>query len=270
MGLNLLQEFVAISDRFSGENNEDSAAALISLGRAKQFSADIAGAEAVYRQSIAIFRSLPPHYENRLATTLLNLLLQKGSYDEAISISLEADGIFQMLSPGQANLFTYYGKSYLTRAYLYKGDYEKTAKEARTAIDFGRMLGLAETPDFLSALNSLGLSLTRMGKAREGEPYLRESLEQGRKTLPKADVKILLTVLLTEGALGECLTAQNRFAEAEPLIIDSCENLKATQGEKNPDMIAAARRAAELYEKWNKPQLANQYRALLTASVTTH
>jgi hypothetical protein len=55
----LLQESVSISDRISGENNEDSAAALISLGRAKQFSADIAGAEAVYRQSIAIFRSLP-------------------------------------------------------------------------------------------------------------------------------------------------------------------------------------------------------------------
>lgn len=258
----LLQESVAISDRISGDNNEDSATALISLGRAKQFSADIAGAEAVYRQSIAIFRSLPPHYENRLATTLLNLgnlLLQKGSYDEAISTSLEADGIFQKLSPGQANLFTYYGKTYLTRAYMHKGDYEKTAEEARKAIEFGRKVGLVETPDFLSTLDSLGLSLTRMGKAREGEPYLRESLEQGRKILPKADVK----VLLTESALGECLTAQNRFVEAEPLIIGSCENLKATQGEKNGNTVLALKRAVELYEKWNKPQLATQYRALL-------
>lgn len=183
---------------------------------------------------------------------------------------MEADGIFQKLSPGQANLFTYYGKSYLTRAYLYKGDYEKTAIDAGKAIDFGRKLGLAETPDFLSALNSLGLSLTRLGKAKEGEPYLRESLEQGRKHLPKADAKIWLTVLVSEGAMGECLTAQNRFAEAESLIIDSCENLKSTQGEKNPDTIIAARRAAELYEKWNKPQLANQYRASPAGSAPAH
>jgi tetratricopeptide (TPR) repeat protein len=263
----LLQESVAMYERISGENNEDTAYALVSLGRAKQFSGDIAGAETVYRQSIAIFRGLPQRYESRLAGTLLNLgnlLVQKRSYDEGIDALLEGNGIFQKVGSGQTNLFTYYGKSYLSQAYMYKGDYEKTAQEARDTIDVGRKLGLAETADFLYTLNYLGLSLTRIGKAKEGEPYLRESLEQGSRNAAKADV------LITESVLGECLTAQNRFAEAEPLIVGSYERLKATLGEKNGNTILGLKRAVELYEKWRKHDLAAKYRVLLPAAPTAH
>lgn len=105
-------------------------------------------------------------------------------------------------------------------------------------------------------------------KACAGDKTLRAEVESLIDSYEQAQGFIDAPV--TDDAMRLISNARSRAAAAEPLIIGSGENLKATQGEKNPDTIAAARRAAELYEKWNKPQLANQYRALLAASAPTH
>lgn len=49
------------------------------------------------------------------------------------------------------------------------------------------------------------------------------------------------------------LTTQKRYDEAEPLLVESCESLKNSQGEQNPRTVTARNRLAALYEKWNKP-----------------
>ena len=55
---------------------------------------------------------------------------------------------------------------------------------------------------------------------------------------------------LTRGALGECLTAQKRFGEAEPLLLQSYRSLNESQGPGNPRTRLALQRLAALYEKW--------------------
>lgn len=45
-------------------------------------------------------------------------------------------------------------------------------------------------------------------------------------------------------------------------MVNGYENLKATQGEKDRSTIQAAKRAVELYEKWQQPDRANKYRVL--------
>jgi hypothetical protein len=73
--------------------------------------------------------------------------------------------------------------------------------------------------------------------------------------------------------LGECLIAQDKFLEAEPLIVRNYESLKKSEGaypytagsgKVDPYekwRTLAAKRAVELYEKWQKPDLAAKYRA---------
>jgi len=61
---------------------------------------------------------------------------------------------------------------------------------------------------------------------------------------------------LTQGALGEVLVTQGRFAEAEPLLLESAESLKRSQATDNPRVLAANRRLTELYAAWQKPPLA--------------
>lgn len=68
---------------------------------------------------------------------------------------------------------------------------------------------------------------------------------------------------LTKAALGECLTTQKRFEEAEPLLIESYNDLKASQGEQNPRTVEALRFLVGLYDLWKRPDRAAPYRALL-------
>ena len=85
---------------------------------------------------------------------------------------------------------------------------------------------------------------------------MREALAIRKKVLPPGDVMVPHTV----SALGECLTAQKRYAEAEPLLTDSYNELKSKLGEQNKRTVEARQRLVKLYELWEKPDLAARYR----------
>jgi hypothetical protein len=98
--------------------------------------------------------------------------------------------------------------------------------------------------------------LTRDGKTEEGEPYLREALAIRKKSLPSDSFMIPST----ESALGECLTAQKRYTEAEPLLTDGYNALKSKLNDQDRRVIEARQRLLKLYELWGKPDLAARYR----------
>ena len=75
-----------------------------------------------------------------------------------------------------------------------------------------------------------------------------------------------MLISLPQGVLGECLTAQKRYAEAEPLLLESYNDLKASQGEQKPKTVEAIQRLASLYEAWGKPAQAALYRVMLPDS----
>jgi hypothetical protein len=62
------------------------------------------------------------------------------------------------------------------------------------------------------------------------------------------------------------LTIEQRYNEAEPLLVGSYESLKHSQGPSNPRTRLALQRLANLYEAWNKPEQAAPYRALISDS----
>jgi tetratricopeptide (TPR) repeat protein len=253
----LLQESVSIYNKISGENNEDYAYALVSLARAQQFSGDLDSAEATYRKSIAIFRTLPQRYELRMVTALMGLgrlLYLKGKHGEGINAMLEADSITQ--KQGQS-LAVYMSKSYLCVTYFTEGDYAKAVEEGAKALAIGPKIGVSNSPDFANLLTHFGLSLTRTGRAKEAEPLLRQALDWHRENTPRS----VANNSLVEGALGECLTAQARYSEAEPLLLESYENLKNLTGADNTGTKLALRRLVTLYENWKKPDKATEYRS---------
>jgi hypothetical protein len=61
-------------------------------------------------------------------------------------------------------------------------------------------------------------------------------------------------------ALGECLTVEKRYGEAEPLLLDSYNELKSKLGDQNKRTIEARQRLAKLYTDWEKPGQAAQFR----------
>ena len=70
-----------------------------------------------------------------------------------------------------------------------------------------------------------------------------------------------LTAALSKGALGELLTTQKRFAEAEVLLLESYESLKSSQSADSPRIRTAAGRLFTLYTDWGKPGDANNFRS---------
>ena len=103
--------------------------------------------------------------------------------------------------------------------------------------------------------------LNKTGKAQEGEDILREAVKLRTDSLPKEH----FWVALANDALGECLTTQGRYDEAEPLLLQSYESLKSSQGANNPRTRLALQRLVVLYEDWGRFATANIYRNKLVA-----
>jgi serine/threonine-protein kinase len=90
---------------------------------------------------------------------------------------------------------------------------------------------------------------------------LREAAKIRTDSLPKEHY----WVAQANSALGECLTIEKRYQEAEPLLRDNYDSLKNSQGVSNPRTRISLQRLVNLYEAWNKPDQAAPYRALLPA-----
>jgi hypothetical protein len=63
-----------------------------------------------------------------------------------------------------------------------------------------------------------------------------------------------------QGALGENLTEQKRYPEAEPFLVESHHILNARFSQRDPRTKEALRRLITLYEDWGKPDAASEYR----------
>ncbi|MEP6686482.1 MAG: tetratricopeptide repeat protein, partial [Verrucomicrobiota bacterium] len=114
--------------------------------------------------------------------------------------------------------------------------------------------------NYPTALIIRGLSLTKTGQPNEGEKILREAVKIRTDSLPKEHY----WVALANSALGECLTIEKRYQEAEPLMLDSYESLRRSQGSSNPRTRLALQRLVALYDNWGEIDTASEYRSKLS------
>src|SRR5262249_16899925 len=108
---------------------------------------------------------------------------------------------------------------------------------------------------FTNPLLEMGLILSKAGRMREAEAYLRQALEIRTRLLPKGNAGIGKA----EGALGECLTSEKQYAEAEPPLVDSYQVLESTTVASDPRRAEAAQRLNDLYTRWGNPAKAALY-----------
>jgi serine/threonine protein kinase len=148
---------------------------------------------------------------------------------------------------------------------------EKEAVAARDAVSVYRELLLrdpklralpAEHPDRAVALIQLGILLLQFGQPAEAEPVLRECLAIREKQMP-GDFR----TFNARSLLGEALRGQQKYAEAEPLLLQGYEGLK----QREPGLPRASfvhptevvEWLVQLYEGWGKPEQAAKWRKKL-------
>ncbi|MEY2577742.1 MAG: eukaryotic-like serine/threonine-protein kinase [Verrucomicrobiota bacterium] len=254
-----LKESSGLIKKHLGQNHGYYMASLVMLAMAHEKAGEIDLAEPLYRQAIAVGGRVEPRYRIFLAQAELYLgilLITKKAYAEAETLLRESETIYRQVMGGDTNFSVASAKANLGLIYFLNGNYAKAEAEDKKALDLLRQSLGPDQPVFANTASTLGLVLTREGKAEDGEVYLRDALTIRKKILAAGDFMIPYAA----SALGECLTMQKRYAEAEPLLIDSYHELKSKLGDQNKRTLEARQRLVKLYELWEKPELAVRYR----------
>jgi tetratricopeptide (TPR) repeat protein len=120
----------------------------------------------------------------------------------------------------------------------------------------------ADSPTLADLLAIFGTNLLKQRKWAESEPVLRQCLAIRARAIPD-DWRRFNTM----SQLGGALLGQGRYAEAEPLVVEGYEGLKARAakipGPGKPRLPEAAERVIRLYEDWGKPEQAAVWKAKL-------
>jgi serine/threonine-protein kinase len=186
-------------------------------------------------------------------TILSGFLTEKGEYQEADANLRNAEEIIRKnLSP--KSLWLGDNLRNQSVSLYFQGKFvEAIAKANETQKIYEESFG-KHYDNYPTVLIYKGLSLVKIGQMAEGEKLLREAVEQRSANLPKEHY----WVAIAKSALGECLTDEKKFAEAEINLKESYESLVGSQGANNPRTLLARSRLAKLYANW-KPELAAKY-----------
>lgn len=114
----------------------------------------------------------------------------------------------------------------------------------------------SDSLDLAATLIGLGAAMTNNGHAAQAEPLLRECVAIREKQLAKDHWQIFAARV----TLGQALTLQEKFNDAELILLNAYDGLSNTPVRRNDHIAAALDRLVELYEKWNKPERAEFYR----------
>ena len=240
-------EYLALIREKEGEQSIAYAEGLLQMANLS----DDAGAEASLRQAAAIYRRLRPRAPSLagVLTALAYDLILQGKLDEPEGLLGEARELYRT-TIGEKSTAYCGNLGCLSWLHFLRGEYAKAEAEMGEAYVIART---SQTPegeqDYVGGRVLLALAIMRQGRPVEAEPELRRCLELAKTNHLRGNA-LPETV---SGALGECLLAQNRYAEAEPLLLADYDHLRRSPRDKMPRLTDPVRRLHDLYVAWNKP-----------------
>ena len=110
-------------------------------------------------------------------------------------------------------------------------------------------------------MGNLGDLYVTLGRPGEAETLLAEAVAGVGRALPREH----LTTGITIHKYGVCLTALERYGEAEATLLEAHEILIAAVGADHVHTQEVIPNLVTLYEAWGKPDKAAEWRAKLPA-----
>jgi eukaryotic-like serine/threonine-protein kinase len=253
-----LREALNVSAEFVGAERAPRAVMYNTLGLARRDQGDLAQGAEFLQKAIDEHRALPGEARSELALALSNLasiVLLQGDYERAESLSHEAFELFRK-TLGENHQYSAYPLITLAEIYYRSQNYPKARETIERAAQIQQRALPAEHIDFVRSRVTLGKIIMQTGEFEKAESYIRQAVEKLVQSLPKGH----LMIAGAQGPFGECLLLQKRYAEAEPLLIESHNAFEKRLGPKDPRTQDACRRLVRLYETWGKPDEAARYR----------
>jgi tetratricopeptide (TPR) repeat protein len=216
----------------------------------------------LWKDSIALWENILRVYPRNSAYAYNNLAASyedAGRLDEAIALyeqTLEA----QTTRLGAGDPATRQTLGSLAVAYQMAGRYDKAEPLFRKALAFVRENPNLEQSNLDQLLSNLGSNLLLQKKPDAAEPLFRECLEIHVKLRPDDWPRFRAL-----SQVGASLLGQERYAEAEPLLLEGYNGLSARASKipanlRTTHLTSAARWLAELYEGWDKKDQAAPWR----------
>jgi tetratricopeptide (TPR) repeat protein len=166
----------------------------------------------------------------------------------------------RVFGPGHPNTLT--TTTSLASALESLGRWAEAEALWREVLGQRRKAAPTDSPPLADALDGLGRNLGNRSRWSEAEALLRESLALRAKA-PPDDWRRFSTMSL----LGGALLGQGRYAEAEPLVVQGYEGMRAREAKipapNKPRLFEVAERVARLYEAWGKPAHAQAWKEKL-------
>jgi serine/threonine-protein kinase len=216
-------------------------------------------AERFARGLVAEFRRMPDANTPEMCgalTILGSVLMEQNKLDEAGANLREAETLYRK-NYGPNFIATYDNLRLQAQTLYLQGRLTEAEALIDQVLQNYRQNSSPRYISFATALTIKGLILNRTGHTDEGEKILREALGLREANLPPDH----FMTALTRAALGESLTAQKKYSDAEPLLLASYQSLARSQaGDDNPRTSLAKRRLLELYTAWGKKEMLAAYR----------
>jgi tetratricopeptide (TPR) repeat protein len=142
-----------------------------------------------------------------------------------------------------------------------QGKYEEAMPYFIEALETSRRVLGDEHPDTLTSINNMGHLIDAQGKYEEAMPYYAEALETSRRVLGDEHPDTLMSI----NNMGGLLYSQGKYDEAMPYYVEALETYRRVLGDEHPDTLWSINALIKLFDAWDKPEQAQQYREMLEA-----
>lgn len=175
-------------------------------------------------------------------TILGGFLCDKLQFNDADAALAEAETIFRRLL-GPAHLWLGDNLRNQAISFYQQGRYAEAEAKVNEALKIYLESFGPHYDQYPTTLITQGLIFNKTGRSGEAEVILREAVRLRTNSLPKDH----FWIAMAKSALGECLTTQKRFNEAEPLLLDSRDTLRTRFGAEDPRTLQVERRLTSLH-----------------------
>ena len=250
----------------TGQERELIAQSLNNLATSLVHQDKLVEAEPLLEECLALCQTLEidrdhPQYYAIVIDKLAICLAHKGEYREAERRFLEALARKETAF-GDEHWSVAKSRHGLAQLKFDQGDYERAERWCRDALDVRQRVRRSGHPDIADSLQLLGEIHVKRSEFGEAEVQLGKALDIRENESPPVPSRIAET----QSVLGGCLAALGRYEEAEPLLVESLSFIRERWGEQQKHTLRALDRIISLYEAWDKPQKAAEYRAIRAQS----
>jgi tetratricopeptide (TPR) repeat protein/predicted Ser/Thr protein kinase len=258
----LLERALELSRSQFGEDHEMVLETRSNLAALRNVQGRLPEAEALLQQVLDARLQTLGETHPRTIRTIHNLALVLDRQDKSEQAEAHVRRALELHEQvhGRDHVHTVRTKGNLGKLLMERGDLEQAEPLIAEAVEgSGRLLG-DRHPETTNFLHNLAVLRQYQGRDTEALELARRALEASEASLPGGHLKIARY----RDHVGACLTALGRFPEAELELLNAHGSLDGQLGNGHPYTQDVVIDLIELYEAWDEPTQAGEWRERLS------